>query len=100
AVVVRPAATEEKAGLAASGFAFDVHCLFGGQLADDEEAHLYLIYPEGNWVEVRSGTPYVIIGAAGYGKPILDRMWQHTEPLYSALQVGMLAFDATRTSSS
>jgi putative proteasome-type protease len=83
-----------------SGLAFDLHCIFGGQLEEDDEHRLYLIYPEGNWVEVRRSTPYVIIGESRYGKPILDRVWRYDEPLSQALLVGMLAFDATRTSAS
>jgi len=61
---------------------------------------MYLIYPEGNWVEVRSGTPYVIIGASRYGKPILDRAWRYDRSLSDAMLLGLLAFDATRTSAS
>ena len=97
---IRRVRTEDKAWLVDGGLAFDLHCLFGGQLAGDDEARLYLIYPEGNWVEVRAATPYAIIGESRYGKPILDRVWQHTDTLEEALQVGMLAFDATRTSAS
>src|SRR5207249_855582 len=97
---VRRVSTEDKAWLNDGGLSFDLHCLFGGQLAGDDTAHLYLIYPEGNWVEVRSATPYWIIGESRYGKPILDRVFQHSSSLEEALQMGMLAFDATRTSSS
>ncbi|MCA9823530.1 MAG: hypothetical protein KC470_13020, partial [Dehalococcoidia bacterium] len=59
-----------------------------------------LIYPEGNWVEVRPGTPYVIIGESRYGKPILDRLWRYNRSLEDGLRVALLAFDATRTSTS
>ncbi len=97
---IRRVRTEEKDFLLEGGMYFDLHCIFGGQLAGDDQAHLYLIYPEGNWVEVRSGTPYVIIGESRYGKPILDRVWRYDEPLSEALKVGLLAFDATKTSAS
>ena len=75
-------------------------CIIGGQLEDDDEPRLYLLYPEGNWIEVRSGTPYVIIGESRYGKPILDRVWSHDQPLRNALRDGLIAFDATVTSAS
>ena len=91
---------EDERWLVESGLAFDLHCVIGGQLQDDEEAHLYLLYPEGNWVEVQSGTPYVIIGESRYGKPILDRAWSYEQPLVNALRDGLLAFDATFTSAS
>ena len=97
---IRRVRTEDKDWLADSGLFFDLHCIFGGQLAGDQDAHLYLIYPEGNWVEVRSGTPYVIIGESRYGKPTLDRVWSHDRGLGDALRVGLLAFDATKTSAS
>lgn len=97
---IRRIRTEELEWLEQGGLSFNIHCIFGGQLSRDEEPHLYLLYPEGNWVEVRAGTPYVIIGESSYGKPILDRVWRHDQSLELALRVGLLAFDATRTSAS
>ena len=91
---------EDGRWLTESGLAFDLHCVLGGQLQEDSEPHLFLLYPEGNWVEVQSGTPYVIIGESRYGKPILDRAWSHEQPLVNALRDGLLAFDATFTSAS
>jgi putative proteasome-type protease len=100
AAEIRRVRAEDREYLMDGGLYFDLHCIFGGQLAGDGEAHMYLIYPEGNWVEVRSGTPYVIIGESRYGKPILDRVWSYSGGLPEALKVGLLAFDATRTSAS
>lgn len=97
---IRRVRSEDRDFLMDGGLYFDLHCIFGGQLAGDSEAHLYLIYPEGNWVEVRSGTPYVIIGESRYGKPILDRVWTYDDSIAEALKVGLLAFDATKTSAS
>jgi putative proteasome-type protease len=97
---IRRVRVEDKEWLQDGGLYFDLHCIFGGQLAGDTEAHLYLIYPEGNWVEVGPATPYVIIGESRYGKPILDRVWRYTESLDHGLLVGLLAFDATVTSAS
>lgn len=97
---IRRVRTEDKPWLGEGGLSFDLHCIFGGQLAQDTEPHLFLIYPEGNWVEVRPGTPYVIIGESRYGKPILDRLWRYNRSLEDGLRVALLAFDATRTSTS
>lgn len=97
---IREVRTEDRDWLAQGGLSFDLHCIFGGQLSNDEDSHLYLIYPEGNWVEVRAGTPYVIIGESQYGKPILDRVWRYERSLEEALRIGLLAFDATKTSAS
>lgn len=35
---------------------------------------LFLIYPEGNFIEATDDTPYLQIGEHKYGKPILDRV--------------------------
>ena len=82
-----------------AGLTFNLHALVGGQLENDLTHKLYLIYPQGNWVEVSEGTPYCIIGESGYGKPLLDRVLRYNSSMDLALKVGFLAFDATRTSS-
>lgn len=95
---IRQVAREDKAALEDSGLSFDIHCLVGGQMEHDREHRLYLVYPQGNWVEVGKGTPYQIIGAQGYGKPILDRTVTYNDSLSFLLKVGLLAFDSTRIS--
>jgi putative proteasome-type protease len=95
---VRRVAKEDKEAIEESGLPFDFYTLIGGQFANDKEHKLYLAYPEGNWVEVGQGTPYHIIGASGYGKPILDRTLKYHDPMRFALKVGCLAFDSTRIS--
>lgn len=97
---IRSVRTEDMDWLNQGGLSFDLHCIFGGQLSGDTSPHMYLIYPEGNWVEVRAGTPYVIIGESRYGKPVVDRTWRYNRSLADALRIGLLAFDATRTSAS
>jgi putative proteasome-type protease len=95
---VRQVAAEDKAALTEGSLSFDLHCLVGGQLENDRQPKLYLVYPQGNWVEVSEGTPYFVIGETAYGKPLLDRALAHTSSLEKALKIGYLAFDATRTS--
>jgi putative proteasome-type protease len=96
---VRRVAEEDRDALCKAGLTFDLHALVGGQLENDQEHKLFLIYPQGNWVEVSEGTPYCIIGETGYGKPLLDRVLEYKSSMELALKVGFLAFDATRTSS-
>ena len=98
AAQVRRVAEEDRAALAESGLHFNIHVLMGGQLAGDKEHRLYMLYPEGNWVEIGEGTPYQIIGSPPYGKPVLDRTLKFEDPLPFALKVGSLAFDSTRIS--
>ena len=95
---VRRVIHEDQESLQKSGLKVNIHTLVGGQLAGDAEHKLYMIYPEGNWVEIGEGTPYHIIGASGYGKPVLDRTLQYDDSLQLALKVGTLAFDSTRIS--
>jgi len=95
---IRRVADEDKEALAKSGLPFDIHCLVGGQFKNDKRHGLYLVYPEGNWIEIREGTPYQIIGSTGYGKPILDRTLKYHDSMKFALKVGFLAFDSTRIS--
>ncbi len=99
ATQIRRVAQEDKDALDKAGLVFNLHALVGGQLENDQEHKLYLIYPQGNWVEVSEGTPYCIIGESGYGKPLLDRVLKYTSGMDLAMKVGFLAFDATRTSS-
>lgn len=99
ATQIRRVAEEDKAALDPAGLYFNLHALVGGQLENDQEHKLYLIYPQGNWVEVSEGTPYCIIGESGYGKPLLDRVLRYNSGMDLAMKVGFLAFDATRTSS-
>ena len=95
---LRRVADEDKEALIAGSYRFDLHALIGGRFRHDKEHKLYLIYPQGNWVEIGSGTPYCIIGESGYGKPILDRTLKFTDSIAFALKVGCLAFDSTRIS--
>jgi len=92
---VRRVAEEDQVALEKAGLHFNLHALVGGQLEQDTEHRLYMIYPQGNWVEVGTATPYYIIGESGYGRPILERTLTYESPLEYALKVGFLAFNAT-----
>jgi putative proteasome-type protease len=95
---VKRAANEDKDSLKEAGLSFNLNAIVGGQLQDDEEHKIYLLYPEGNWVEILEGARFVIIGNNGYGKPILDRAIKYDSSLKFALKAGFLSFDATRIS--
>ena len=95
---VKRVSKEDRENLEASGFKFNLYAIVGGQLQRDEEPKLYLLYPEGNWIEVGESTPFVIIGNTGFGHPILKRSITYNETLEYALRSGFLSFDATRLS--
>ncbi|MEO7213679.1 peptidase [Mucilaginibacter sp.] len=96
---VRRVADEDRATLEKNGFKFDLHTIIGGQLKDDEEHKLFLLYPEGNWVELGLGAPFVVIGNSGHGKAILNRVLNEDSDMKLALKAGFLSFDSTRVSS-
>jgi putative proteasome-type protease len=95
---VKRVAKEDKSSLAESGLNFNLYSIIGGQLEEDKEPKLFMLYPEGNWIEIRQGTPFVIIGNTGFGNPVLRRSLKFDEPLDFALKSAFLAFDATRIS--
>jgi putative proteasome-type protease len=97
---LRRVAAEDGEALAAAGLHFNLHSLIGGRLSADSESKLYLVYPQGNWVEINEARPYHIIGESGYGRPVLDRSLKHTDSIPFAFKVGCLAFDSTRISAS
>ncbi|GJQ60207.1 MAG: peptidase [Candidatus Scalindua sp. AMX11] len=96
---VRRVEKEDGTSLLKGGLVFDLYSLVAGQLEDDDEHMVFMLYPQGNWVEMTESSPYFIIGSSGYGKPILQRVLKYNSPIRFALKAGFLAFDATRISS-
>jgi putative proteasome-type protease len=96
---VRRVTEEDKKSLSEAGLAFNLFAIVGGQLENDDEHKLFLLYPEGNWVEVGDGSPFIIIGNSGYGKPLLYRSLKFDSSMQDALKIGFLSFDSTRVSS-
>ena len=99
AKVLRQVIAEDGAALANSGLRFDLHTLISGQLAEDEHPCMYLVYPEGNWIELNERTCYLSIGATAYGKTFLDRTLSYETPFSTVLKIAYLSFDSTRVSS-
>jgi putative proteasome-type protease len=95
---VKRVAEEDKESLEKAGFKFNLNTIIGGQLKDDDEHKLFLLYPEGNWVELGEGAPYVIIGNAAQGKAILNRVLKQDTSLKLALKAAFVSFDSTRIS--
>ncbi|MGY6559935.1 MAG: peptidase [Nitritalea sp.] len=95
---VKRVAKEDQANLEQAGFAFNLFSIIGGQLEEDKSPKLYLLYPQGNWIEIRRGTPFVSIGNTGAGNPILRRSLSYEDSLEFAMKCAFLAFDATKLS--
>ena len=47
---VKRVAEEDRKNLEASGLKFNLFAIVGGQLEEDEQPKLYLLYPQGNWI--------------------------------------------------
>ncbi|MFZ1468844.1 MAG: proteasome-type protease [Paracoccaceae bacterium] len=56
---------------------------------------LFLIYPEGNFIEATEDTPFLQIGEHKYGKPILDRVVTPETSLADAQKAVLLSMDST-----
>ena len=56
---------------------------------------MFLIYPEGNFIEATLDTPYLQIGEHKYGKPILDRVIEKDTSLADATKAVLLSMDST-----
>ncbi len=95
---IKQVAKEDKRSLHEAGLHFNIHTLVGGQMSGDEIHKAFLIYPEGNWIEVGPATPFMIIGNSGFGKPLLNRSITFESDMRFALKTGILSFDSTRVS--
>ncbi|KMK68384.1 peptidase [Puniceibacterium sp. IMCC21224] len=56
---------------------------------------MFLVYPEGNFIEATTDTPYLQIGEHKYGKPILDRVITVKTTLAEAQKAVLLSMDST-----
>ncbi len=73
---------------------FNATILLGGQIKDGE-ARLYLIYPEGNFIEASPDTPFFQIGETKYGRPIILRAYDPDMSIEEAMKLLLVSFDST-----
>ena len=59
------------------------------------DMRMFLVYPEGNFIEATADTPYLQIGEHKYGKPILDRVVTPETSLDDAKKAVLLSMDST-----
>jgi putative proteasome-type protease len=74
--------------------AFGASFIFGGQIRGTEP-RLFLIYPEGNFIETSEDTPFFQIGETKYGKPILVRAYEPAMTFAETAKLLMVSFDST-----
>jgi putative proteasome-type protease len=73
---------------------FNATLIVGGQIKG-MEPRLFMIYPEGNFIEASEDTPFFQIGETKYGRPILVRGFQPDMSFESAVKLLMVSFDST-----
>ncbi|MEL6587570.1 MAG: proteasome-type protease [Pseudomonadota bacterium] len=73
---------------------FGATLILGGQVKGSPP-RLYLIYPEGNFVEAQPDTPFFQIGETKYGRPILVRAYDPDMTFDEATKLLMVSFDST-----
>lgn len=73
---------------------FGATLIMGGQIAG-MEPRLFMIYPEGNFVEAGAETPFFQIGETKYGRPIILRAFDPAMSTEQALRLLCVSFDST-----
>jgi len=74
--------------------AFNATLILGGQIRGSEP-RLFMIYPEGNFIEANGDTPFFQIGETKYGRPILVRAYRPEMSFAEAVKLLMVSFDST-----
>ena len=73
---------------------FRASIIVGGQIMGGKPT-VFLIYPEGNFIEISNDTPFFQIGETKYGKPIIVRAYDAEMSFEDALKLLIVSFDST-----
>jgi putative proteasome-type protease len=73
---------------------FTATMIVAGQIAG-MQPRLFMIYPEGNFIEASWDTPFFQIGETKYGRPILLRGYDRNMSFEDAVKLMMVSFDST-----
>jgi len=73
---------------------FTASIILAGQIAG-MEPRLFMIYPEGNFIEASWDTPFFQIGETKYGRPIIIRGYERDMSFEDAVKLLMVSFDST-----
>jgi putative proteasome-type protease len=85
--------TQEENGEQGRG-RFTASLILAGQIKG-MEPRLFLIYPEGNFIEASWDTPFFQIGETNYGRPILIRGYDRNMSFEDTVKLLMVSFDST-----
>ncbi len=73
---------------------FTASIIVAGQIAG-MEPRLFMVYPEGNFIEANLDTPFFQIGETKYGRPIIIRGYDRDMSFEDAVKLLMVSFDST-----
>jgi len=73
---------------------FNATIILGGQIVGGPP-RLFLIYPEGNFIEVSTDSPFFQTGETKYGRPILIRAFDPAMSFEQAMRLLLVSFDST-----
>jgi putative proteasome-type protease len=73
---------------------FTASMIVSGQIKG-MKPRLFLVYPEGNFIEASFATPFFQIGETKYGRPIILRGYDRTMSFEDAVKLLMVSFDST-----
>jgi putative proteasome-type protease len=73
---------------------FNSTLILGGQVKG-MEPRMFMIYPEGNFIEASDDTPFFQIGETKYGRPILVRAYDPNMAIEDAAKLLLVSFDST-----
>ncbi|WP_298467946.1 proteasome-type protease [uncultured Erythrobacter sp.] len=73
---------------------FTASIIVAGQIKG-MEPRLFMIYPEGNFIEASWDTPFFQIGETKYGRPIIIRGYDRDMSFEDATKLLMVSFDST-----
>ena len=73
---------------------FTASMIVAGQIKG-MEPRLFLVYPEGNFIEAGFDTPFFQIGETKYGRPIILRGYERNMSFEDAVKLLMVSFDST-----
>ena len=73
---------------------FTASIILGGQIKG-MEPRLFMIYPEGNFIEASADTPFFQIGELKYGRPIIIRGYDREMSFEDGAKLLMVSFDST-----
>ena len=73
---------------------FNASFILGGQIKGSEP-RLFLIYPEGNFIEFTDDSPFFQVGETKYGRPIIVRAYDRTMSFADTAKLLMVSFDST-----